>query len=515
MRSWIKMRLRRLSADEEGMALPFIAAILVLLLGMAAFATDLGWIYLNGSRVQRAADAAALAGVVYLPGDYAGVDTFTTNGANANGYSVGTVNGAPNGSGGSDSIAWTQLEDNELEVTLTSTIDTFFLKVFGFDTMTINRTGTALYVKPVPIGNPDNDFGEGSDNFWASINGRWTAHMHGDPYMTYCDWADGLSDSNCIDSHDPPTGSFSGATLAEGDLDSDGLATNPQFRGDGYYYGVEVQNNRTSLTVSLYHPQFRTGASTGDTDTLTFSPNGSGSNIGPNTRFRLYEPDSTPLDPTDNPTLVCDQTYTRNGPNFGWTDLCTVANPTAGIYVLRVSTNDGSGSNQYGVQVNTTGSGTNDPGIFGINEISIFTNQNNTTATLYLAEVDPIHAGKILELTFYDAGEDDGEASYSVRMPDGSTAACTWEAEGGASGGPGLCNIDTTWDAPGPGWAPLFNAQWLTAEVEIPDDYSCDINGPDPLACWWSMSIVNTSPHDRTTWTARITGNPVHLVPNQ
>lgn len=512
-------RFRELIREDSGAALPFIAVTLILLLGMAAFATDLGWIYLNGSRVQRGADAAALAGVVYLPGDYPGVDAYTTHGANANGYAVGTVNGdpAPVGPGGPDTLAWSQLEDNQLEVTLTSSIDTFFLKVFGFDTMTISRKATALYVKPVPIGNPDSDFGDGSDNFWAAINGRWTAHMHGDPYQTYCDWADGLSDANCIDSHDPPTGAFAGDTLANGDLDDDGLATNPQFRGNGYYYGVEVQNDRDSLTVSLYDPVFRTsGASdAGDTDTLTFSPDGSGSNIGPETRFRLYEPDATPLDPTDNDTLVCDVTYGRiTGGSASWTDLCTVNNPTAGIYVLRVSTHNGSGSNKYGIEVNTTGDGSNNPGIYGINEISIHTNQNNTTATLYLAEVDPIHAGKILELSFYDAGEDDGQASYTVKLPDGSTAQCTWEAEGGDSGS-GDCTIATTHN-PGSGFEPKFNAQWLTAEVEIPDGYTCDPNDPvDPLSCWWTMEIINTQPHDRTTWTARITGNPVHLVPNE
>lgn len=516
--------------EDEGAALPFVAVILVLLLGMAAFSIDLGWIYLNGARVQRAADAAALAGVVYLPGDYGGVDAYTTHGANANGYAVGTVNigPAPVGPGGSDTLSWRQLADNELEVTLTSTIETFFLKVLGFDTMTISRKATAVYVKPVPIGNPDNDFGDGSDNFWAAINGRYTAHMHGDPYQAYCDWADGLSDSDCIDSHDPPTGAFAEATVRDGDLDDDGLATNPLFRGDGYYYGIEAQNDAGPFEVRLFDPEFRTSdtSDAGDTVTLSFSPNEAEDNIGPSTSFRLYEPDDTPLDPTDNDVIPhpgCDQTF---GPVTGgfaqWAHLCTVGSPKSGIYVLQVSTIGGSGSNNYGIEVNTLGPG-DDPDVYGINEISIHTNQDDTNATLYLAKIDPIHAGKILELKFYDAGEDDGPASYTVKRSDGSNAQCYWEAEAGETGAGDPddrttwpdCVIATTYDSGG--WLPRFNAQWLTAEVDLPSTYACDPDEDDPTdpdTCWWTMEIANSQPHDRTTWTARVTGNPVHLVPN-
>jgi Flp pilus assembly protein TadG len=51
---------------ERGAALPFVSIALVLLLGAAAFAVDLGGVHLNGNRIQKAADAAALAGVVHI-----------------------------------------------------------------------------------------------------------------------------------------------------------------------------------------------------------------------------------------------------------------------------------------------------------------------------------------------------------------------------------------------------------------------------------------------------------------
>jgi hypothetical protein len=113
-------------------------------------------------------------------------------------------------------------------------------------------------------------------------------------------------------------------------------------------------------------------------------------------------------------------------------------------------------------------------------------------------------------------------------MPGGSTTAdCAWRSESGqSSGNPNAnpttwpaCNITTTMTNPSPppsGIVGRFNSQWLTAWVEIPDNYTCDPDHPtNPLDCWWSVRITNSQPHDRTTWTASIIGNPVRLVPNQ
>src|SRR5690606_27199743 len=80
--------------DERGVAPPFVAIMLTLLIGMTALAVDLGWLYLIGSRVQRGAVAAALAAVVHLPHNTAGVNANTGDGANANGWDVGMINGS-------------------------------------------------------------------------------------------------------------------------------------------------------------------------------------------------------------------------------------------------------------------------------------------------------------------------------------------------------------------------------------------------------------------------------------
>ena len=63
MKRLVKIRLRR-----KGVVAPLIGLLLIPLLGMAAFAVDVGWMVLAQSDLQNAADAAALAGAEQLIG---------------------------------------------------------------------------------------------------------------------------------------------------------------------------------------------------------------------------------------------------------------------------------------------------------------------------------------------------------------------------------------------------------------------------------------------------------------
>ena len=84
----MRQLIRKLRDAENGIALVWFATTLVLLIGTAGFAVDLGWLYLNSSRTQRSADAAATAGVVHLPGFPANADLDARDAARANGYDV-------------------------------------------------------------------------------------------------------------------------------------------------------------------------------------------------------------------------------------------------------------------------------------------------------------------------------------------------------------------------------------------------------------------------------------------
>lgn len=465
-----------------------IASMMVLLLGLSAFAVDLGWIYLNSSRSQRAADAAALAGVVFLPGDTANVTNLAVDGVNANGYDVGTVNGNPIAGGGSDSLEWTALADNRLQVTLDTAIPTFFLKVMGFDSLDISRTATAEYVKPVPLGSPDPCFGvgtssiEGQDcdpdtaqNFWAAISGPYTNKFNGDRHATRWWSSAGWS---------PPNND------------------NDAYRPEGYYLAVEVPSGVSDLEVDIYDAAFWDRNSffveTGDNEQDT--------NGGAVTHFQLYDFDATPLDPTDNtPIGGCRFNLASNAWGFQnqWEELCNLSNPDPGIYVLRVwTTGNLGGTNQYAVRATTSGP---DARVYGINDISIFANIGGLS-TLHLAEVIPEHAGKVLEIELYDPGEDDAPAWMEVKMPNGTTPGCTWisydENDNQTASNSGPCRIQTS------NGSSFFNGELVRIQIDIPAAYACSSD------CWWKMEIENSQPHDRTTWSARVIGNPVRLTPN-
>ena len=54
---------------QTGQVLVLFAGAIIALFAMLAVVIDISWYWSSALRLQRAADAAALAGVVYLPGD--------------------------------------------------------------------------------------------------------------------------------------------------------------------------------------------------------------------------------------------------------------------------------------------------------------------------------------------------------------------------------------------------------------------------------------------------------------
>lgn len=460
---------------EKGAALIAISLGLVVLLGMSALAVDLGWYYLNGSRMQRAADAAALAGVVHLPASSADAAADAATAARLNDFGAATL--MPQ-----------VLSDNRYRVTLSTDVPTFFASAIGFSSLPLSRTATAEYVKPVPMGSPLDTFGYGFDaaqGFWAAINAPYSGKENGDPYMTQC-----------------VVSTTSGACRS----------TNPEFRPEGYHYAVEVPSGARSLQIQVYDAGFyhrsSTGIETGDYGYLVNSAYGGGT-----TNFQVLSPDTTPLDPADNAAVSgCSFTIAPEAnPSVyknRWATLCSRSNPVAGIWVVRVwSSGGGGGSNMFSLRA-TTGSGT--AKVYGVNDMSVYTNDagNTGTANVHLAEIAPEHAGKQLQLRFFDPGEGQGNAYMTMRTPAGSIPNCSWysTSETGAktANGNGQCRIQTTTNG-----TARFNGQWITAVIEIPDNYTCTTD------CWWKMDLQLNSPHDRTTWEARVIGNPLRLVPNE
>jgi hypothetical protein len=495
------MRRRR---REDGLALVWLGLTLVLLIGMAGFGTDLGWLYLNTSRAQKAADSAALAGVVNLPGFPILAESDAKDAARANGYDPD----------GADTLVVTPLSEDRLHVELHTRIDTFFLKVLGFDHFDITREATSEYLKPIPLGSPNPCFGQDGNgaicdpnptDFWAAVSAPFTRKEDGDPFSTQCN----------------PNASASSCAVA-----------NPDFnRGvggyNGYYYGVEVPEGSENLTVSIFDARFDERPNYPDVETADARLSWPGGpNPGVTTHFQLHEVDTSPSDPTNNPPIGgCAMDLDPDidpgvaSPETNqWTTLCSVGSPTPGIYMLHVwSSGEGSGTNQFAVGAQSTSGGP--LRVYGINDMSIFSNRlvPGSPSQLYLAEIEEAHAGKMLELEFFDAGDAQGHSEMHVRDPFGQLPPnCTYEIWNHDQSS----LIDTgngcSWVTSDPPNIQIFNNQWIKALIDLPDDPEdmCNEALGELLACFWHMELALSDPNERTTWRARVIGNPVRLIPD-
>jgi hypothetical protein len=132
-------------------AVIFAGAMLLFAL-LCAAVVDLSWYWTNNLRMQRAADAAALAGVVFLPGDPTSAINVARSEAVKNGYT--------NGSGG---VTVTPSQDpsnpRRLRVTISGPVGTFFARAVGISSWPARRDAKAEYVLPVPMGSPENYYG--------------------------------------------------------------------------------------------------------------------------------------------------------------------------------------------------------------------------------------------------------------------------------------------------------------------------------------------------------------------
>jgi len=531
------MRLaRRLAAKagvkeqtQHGAAVIIVAASMMVLLGFAAFSIDFGWLYLNGVRIQHGADAAALSGVVYEPGDQTTAYSEARNSAAENGY----IHGAA----GTTVTPVDYAEDPlavdspyQLRVTVDHNVDTFFMRLFGVDSISMTRTAVAEYVLPLPMGSDLPYFGEDpatdgrEPHFWANIHGYYTGREMGDRYSSQCDG--GGAGSSCTENPERRATTYSDAGVP--------------ITG-GYVYGIELDDSASGLTVEVFDGPFYEDGH--DFFLAGDNPQGADS---PHTWFILYAPDPTPLNTSDNEVLCSWRADPEMSPgdfdgdgDVGWYDwgtstvhydldddldgdgdvdwddfdepgsgftngaadlwhnLCLAPDRGAGVYPLRVVTDaaDEQGLNRFSLRASTSGG--SQPRVYGLGDMSVYVNFADNEATLDLAEVQPVHAGKDMVIELWDP--DSGNAGTEIIMPDGILPSCSWNKIGQSSTDLINCDINYATNT--------FHNSQLEIRVHIPEDYTCSTD------CWWQIKVTYPGgANDTTTWSAHIEGNPVSLV---
>jgi Flp pilus assembly protein TadG len=214
---------------DRGIVAIWAAMLMVVFLGLAAIAVDISRWYVEIARLQKTADAAALGGAVFMPGNLAKADSAARALVGANGYDPAQ--------------AATQEGDipSQLQVSVTSTVENPFGAVLGTPSTTITRTAIADYASPVPMGSPCNIFGSepaaagaagqgpaaspdcaGTGSYWVNIAGSNTNKARGDGYASgYCTKPDdGRGIDNCSPASYPQVGG--GRAFNNADYDADG-----------------------------------------------------------------------------------------------------------------------------------------------------------------------------------------------------------------------------------------------------------------------------------------------------
>lgn len=492
--------------------LVFIAISMTIILAFTAFTVDFGAWYNRSAQIKRAADAAALAGVVWMP-EFDQAQSAALAAAARNGF----VNGQND-----IEIKVEQVEENNRQLRVSirdKSADQYFSRVV-LQNQSIGRESLAEYVLPVPLGSPKNTFGTGDllsgsdrENFWAAASGYCSGHESGDKKLSFYE-------------------SYSTSSSSSGCNNSSPASTD-DYDPDGYLYAIKLPENSSSLKLEVWDAPYFTSGSRADAGLL------SGQAI--TTTFEVYDRNPTPLD-LSNLTLLQSYTFTTDQSTSTyreqWTRLRTWTSPQAGIYYLRVKTsaadtNNSRGSNGFAIRAFTgssfatcttisgaPGYSTACPQIHGVSDMSIFANSPDSTAGFYLAQIDPVHAGKTMRVNLFDSGE--GAQTLRVLDPNGNAVSFAWSTfcnpptppSGGCSGTGSSLNVSGTGTK---AYTYLnsgskYNDRTLVLDIPLPTNYTT-VYG---TKTWWKVQyeMLNTdaSVTDRTTWTVNIVGDPVHLI---
>ncbi|MDQ6795027.1 MAG: pilus assembly protein TadG-related protein [Chloroflexota bacterium] len=558
-------RLSGARSTSRGQVLVIWAAGLLFFIGLMALVIDVSWYWSNSLRVQRTADAAALAGAIYLPGNVANATSFALAEAKKNGYIDGTAG---------VSVTPTQdvVDDRQLDVTVTAPVEMYFMRVFGITSINATRSAKGIYVQPVPMGSPENYYGVyclttpssttcnagnavpdasgsgtlASKGFWGAFQSTGDPHNEGDAFTPYNDFLNPGSN--------PQGGS------------------NPDYDPTGYDYAVEVPANGGSVYV--FDPTFcPVGSGFGSGDHYNSDANrnygdASGKYWSVSSYYQLWNTNGTLFTENDDTSVASSGTLfqqefqtdqsttygTVSAPAAGATSLdakplkdCRDNAPgalategrywhdkwwpiatglPAGVYRLNVkSAAQGSvnwksqAENDFSLEVRGPSAGGKSPRVYGLGRMASYNILTSGIQSFYLAQIDAKAAGKTIEIDLFDPGDVSGNATLKIKSPDGNVynyATFAYSADANCLGG----NSDTcsgtnrTSIKTAVGGSSSFNNTWVTITIPLPATYGSGGLTPsgETQPGWWKIEYNVSGGNDTTTWMVNLRGNPVHLI---
>lgn len=534
---------------ESGVVLITMTIMLTVLLGIAGFSVDIGNWYLNAQRQQRAADAAALSGAVLLPAEPTQAHQKALNTASGNGYAATGMQAYQMGS-----------DPNSMYVSITRTVNNYFVSLFGMKDITITRDAVATYQGTVQAGSPSNVLGneapgnKASDKAWekAATKGKqasyWLTVSAGEgKKILGARWTAGLCMKDGVDVNP----------------DLCGKTGNTEYDGKGQHYYVRVPPGvKNTLAVEIYDGQFTPtnqkcdasfmDAESIDPDRYAKGPNPycagdfgeSGSLF--NTTYELWSPTTS----GSKSVLICsrqfdgakgsiknllsksgDGTYDFKNVFHKWAPLCSVPVATygPGDYEIKVNTDsDQTGLNMFSLRSAITSGGlvstsdTSSISLFSDERMEMIVNTSQAKTTFYLARVPSSSRGRTVDIQFFDVGDAKNPLKITILPPEDATK------DGAPLDSFDDCERirpteDYKIDAPncqipnvmasGYNGEPGYNGRIASIHIPIPDGYTC--TDADPTKCWIRVLIDYGSAittQDVTSWKVSMAGKHLRLT---
>lgn len=176
---------------QAGQMMVLLAFVMLVLLTGIGLAIDASEAYYYSATAERAAAAGALSGVIFMPKQFLPSQAIPVGSGNdatdrAVKEAVRNGHGITSGMVTASQVAG---ESNQLQVTVSMTVATLFMRVFGFNTYPIARSAVAEYLSPITLGQPGSQagstvsqLGTGNNYYFMREEGWATDRSQGDAY---------------------------------------------------------------------------------------------------------------------------------------------------------------------------------------------------------------------------------------------------------------------------------------------------------------------------------------------
>ncbi|MGD0834809.1 MAG: pilus assembly protein TadG-related protein [Candidatus Dormibacteria bacterium] len=245
---------------ERGQVMVIFALVSLVLFAIVGLSIDAGMSYLASDQVSRAADAAALAGVAYMPGEYGSAENAALVEAARNGFTDAGSNNTCTASQFPCVItSQPPGTTNQLKVTISVTVPSTFLKLLGFGSHVVTRSATAEYLPPIALGQPGTQqgstlaqLGTANNFYFERTEGYGNPRSEGDPFTPAAD-----DSANSCD----PQSSCAATTAPDAQAISQTNGTEKAYPGynlnynGGYDYLITLAPGQ-SADVQVYDPAF-------------------------------------------------------------------------------------------------------------------------------------------------------------------------------------------------------------------------------------------------------------------